>query len=62
MYKILLLVTALQAVPMIKLPLPAKTLRDTTNNLIVIHNDGASMDARTTHKVLRRRRLLSLFY
>ena len=57
MYKVLLLVVALQAVPITKLPLPSKTIRDTTNNLIVIHNDGASMDVRTTHEVLRRRRL-----
>ena len=57
MYKILLLVVALQTVPITKLPLPAKTLRNTTNNTIVIHNDGGNMDARTTHKVLRRRRL-----
>ena len=57
MYKIILLVAALQATPITKLPLPSKTLRDTTNNLIVIHNDGSNMDARTTHKVLRRRRL-----
>jgi N-acetyl-anhydromuramoyl-L-alanine amidase len=57
MYKILLLVVTLQAVPITKLPLPSKTLRDTTNNVIVIHNDGSSMDARTTYNVLRRRRL-----
>jgi N-acetyl-anhydromuramyl-L-alanine amidase AmpD len=57
MYKILLLVTALQAVPITKLPLPAKTLRDTTRNFIVIHNDGSNMSAKQTHSVLRRRRL-----
>lgn len=57
MYKILLFTLALQAVSITKLPLPSKTLRDTTNNIIVIHNDGGNMDARTTHKVLRRRRL-----
>ncbi len=57
MYKILLFALALQAVPIAKLPLPPKTLRDTTNNVIVIHNDGGNMDARTTHQVLRRRRL-----
>jgi len=57
MYKIILLVAALQATPITKLPLPSKTLRDTTNNLIVIHNDGNNMDAKTTHNVLRRRRL-----
>jgi N-acetyl-anhydromuramyl-L-alanine amidase AmpD len=57
MYKVILLVLALQTVPITRLPLPSKTIRDTTRNVIVIHNDGAGMDARTTHSVLRRRRL-----
>lgn len=46
-----------QQLSITKMPLPPRGLRDSTQNYIVIHNDGASMDARTTHKVLRRRRL-----
>lgn len=57
MIKTLLLVLALQTPQITKLPLPAQTLRDTTRNFIVIHNDGANMSARGTHNVLRRRRL-----
>lgn len=57
MIKTLLLVLVMQAPQITRMPLPATTLRDTTNNLIVIHNDGANMDARTTHNVLSRRRL-----
>ena len=57
MIKTLLLVLALQTPQITKLSLPAKTLRDTTRNFIVIHNDGANMSARGTHSVLRRRRL-----
>jgi len=40
-----------------KMPLPPRGVRDSTQNYIVIHNDGANMSARTTHGVLRRRRL-----
>jgi N-acetyl-anhydromuramyl-L-alanine amidase AmpD len=57
MIKTLLLVLALQTPQITKLPLPAKTLRDTTRNFVVIHNDGSNMTARQTHSVLRRRRL-----
>jgi N-acetyl-anhydromuramyl-L-alanine amidase AmpD len=57
MIKTLLLVLALQAPKITKLPLPAKTIRDTTRNFIVIHNDGANMSAVNTRNVLRRRRL-----
>lgn len=57
MIKILVLVLALQTPQITNLPLPANTLRDTTRNLIVIHNDGSNMNARGTHNVLRRRRL-----
>ena len=57
MFKTLLLVLALQAPKITKLPLPAKTIRDTTRNFIVIHNDGSNMSATQTRAVLRRRRL-----
>ncbi len=57
MFKTLLLVLALQAPQITKMSLPARTLRDTTRNFIVIHNDGSNMSARQTHSVLRRRRL-----
>lgn len=57
MIKTFLLVLALQAPQITRMPLPANTLRDTTRNFIVIHNDGANMTARQTHGVLRRRRL-----
>lgn len=57
MIKTLLLVLALQTPQITKMPLPAKKIRDTTNNVIVIHNDGSNMSARGTRNVLRRRRL-----
>jgi N-acetyl-anhydromuramyl-L-alanine amidase AmpD len=57
MIKTLLLVLALQTPKITKLPLPAKTIRDTTRNFIVVHNDGANMSATNTRNVLRRRRL-----
>lgn len=57
MFKTLLLVVALQTLQITKLPLPANTLRDTTRNFIVIHNDGSNMTAIQTRNVLRRRRL-----
>lgn len=50
-------VISLQKLPITKLPLPPRGLRDSTQNYIVIHNDGASMSARQTYNVLRRRRL-----
>ena len=53
----LLLVLQLQAPLVIKNFLPGKTLRDTTRNYIVIHNDGAGLSAITTRYVLQRRRL-----
>lgn len=53
--KFLLLFVALQTPHITKMPLPAKTIRDTTKNYIVIHNDGAGMTAQSTHQVLRRR-------
>jgi len=57
MIKTLLLVLALQAPRITKLPLPASTVRDTTRNFIVVHNDGSNMSATQTRNVLRRRRL-----
>lgn len=57
MIKTLLLVLVMQTPQITRMPLPANTLRDTTRNFIVIHNDGANMTARQTHGVLRRRRL-----
>jgi N-acetyl-anhydromuramyl-L-alanine amidase AmpD len=57
MFKILLLGLVLQSPQITKLPLPANTLRDTTRNFIVIHNDGSNMNAVQTRNVLRRRRL-----
>jgi len=57
MIKTLLLVLALQTPKITKLPLPARTIRDTTRNFIVIHNDGSNMSAIQTRRVLQRRRL-----
>lgn len=57
MIKTLLLVLALQAPRITRLPLPATTVRDSTRNFIVIHNDGANMSAIDTRRVLQRRRL-----
>lgn len=37
-------------------------LRDTTNNYIVVHNDGNNLNARTTHLTLRIRRLSYHFF
>ena len=58
----LLLVLQLHAPPVIKNFLPGKTLRDTTRNYIVIHNDGASLSAKATRYVLQRRRLSYHFF
>ena len=60
MFKLLFISVALvsfQQLETIKMPLPPRGLRDTTQNYIVIHNDGSNMSARGTHSVLRRRRL-----
>jgi N-acetyl-anhydromuramyl-L-alanine amidase AmpD len=57
MIKILLLILALQTPRVTKLPLPASTLRDSTRNFVVIHNDGANMSATQTRNVLLRRKL-----
>lgn len=54
---ILALTLQLLAPPVIKNFLPGKTLRDTTRNYIVIHNDGAGLNALSTRYVLQRRRL-----
>jgi len=42
-----------------KMPLPMKTrqIRDSMRNYIVIHNDGANLNSKVAHSVLRRRRL-----
>jgi len=53
----LALVLQLQAPLVVKNFLPGKTLRDTTRNYIVIHNDGASLSATATRAILKRRRL-----
>lgn len=37
--------------------MPGNVIRDTTRNYIVIHNDGANLNARSTRYVLQRRRL-----
>lgn len=37
--------------------MPGRELRDTTRNYIVIHNDGANLNARSTRFVLQRRKL-----
>lgn len=39
------------------IPLRKREVRDSTRNYLVIHNDGANLNAKTTHAVLRRRRL-----
>ena len=57
MFKTLLLVLALQTPQITRLPLPATAIRDSTKNLIVIHNDGANMNATDTRRVLQRRGL-----
>ena len=53
----LALVLQLQAPLVVKNFLPGKTLRDTTRNYIVIHNDGASLSATATRAILKRRGL-----
>lgn len=53
----LALTLQLLAPPVIKNFLPGKTLRDTTRNYIVVHNDGAGLNAISTRYVLQRRRL-----
>ena len=42
-----------------KMPLPMRNteVRDSMRNYIVIHNDGANLNSKLTHAVLRRRRL-----
>ena len=60
MFKLLfvsIVLVSFQQLEIIKMPLPPRGLRDTTQNYIVIHNDGANMNARGTHSVLRRKRL-----
>jgi N-acetyl-anhydromuramyl-L-alanine amidase AmpD len=42
--------------------LPGKEVRDTTQNYIVIHNDGGNLNAKTTRLVLRTRRLSYHFF
>lgn len=37
--------------------MPGKLPRDTTRNYIVIHNDGAGLNAKSTRRILQRRRL-----
>ena len=51
------MLVSFQQLSITKMSLPQRGVRDSTQNFIVIHNDGANMDARTTHGVLRRRRL-----
>ena len=53
----LVAVLSVQQLKISKMPLPPRGIRDSTQNYIVIHNDGSNMSARTTHGVLRRRRL-----
>jgi N-acetyl-anhydromuramyl-L-alanine amidase AmpD len=40
-----------------KMPLPSRGIRDSTQNYIVLHNDGSNMTARQAHGVLSSRRL-----
>ena len=51
------MLVSFQQLSITKMPLTPRGIRDSTQNYIVIHNDGANMDVRTTHNVLRRRRL-----
>jgi len=53
----LLLAVALQQPLIVKRLFPKTHVRDTTQNYIVIHNDGANLNASTTRMVLRLRRL-----
>lgn len=58
--KLLLVGTLLFQPPapsIVKKILPGKTLRDTTQNYIVIHNDGGNLNAAATRLVLRLRGL-----
>jgi AmpD protein len=59
MYTKLLLISTLLFQPphVTKKLLPGKTLRDTTKNYIVIHNDGGNLGASSTRLVLRLRGL-----
>lgn len=60
---LLLSLTLLQPPAITKSLLPGKiSRRDTTNNYIVIHNDGASLNEKTTKLVLRMRRLSYHFF
>ena len=53
-----LLVGVAMQLNIVNMPLPTKrVIRDSTQNFIVIHNDGSNMSASGTHRVLRRRRL-----
>ena len=58
----LALALQLLAPPVIKNFLPGKTLRDTTRNYIVVHNDGAGLNAKATRYVLQKRRLSYHFF
>jgi hypothetical protein len=61
--KLLLAVVLLQPPTITKHLLPGKiSRRDTTNNYIVIHNDGAGMNEKSTRLVLRMRRLSYHFF
>ncbi len=60
MFKTFIMLVAMmsfQQLKINKMPLPPRGIRDSTQNYIVIHNDGTNMTARQTHGVLRRRRL-----
>jgi len=51
------LLVSLQQLKINKMPLPARGIRDSTQNYIVLHNDGSNMTARQTHGVLSSRGL-----
>lgn len=53
----LLLAVALQQPLIVKRLLPKTELRDTTQNYIVIHNDGANLNVSATRLILRVRKL-----
>lgn len=57
MFNTILLLLALQQPQVVKKFLPTTDFRDTTKTYIVIHNDGANLNAQTTRLVLRVRRL-----
>lgn len=62
MHTLLLSLLFLFPPPLIYQPLPGTEPRDTTNNYIVIHNDGAGLSAPATRYVLQRRRLSYHFF